>query len=133
MLENEINEYKKFALSKNMFQVAIGLLLATSFQKTVTAVSEYFLMPIVNYFLGKTNGNWREWVISPILGMNIEIGKLAGVLLDFFVLSFILYLFYSRILKKFWPEIEGPIPPVSKIKNDEEIKQLFIPPFLKDK
>lgn len=105
-VQNEIQEYKKFAFNKNLFQVAIGFILATAFQKTVTAVSDYLIMPITNYLIGRTNGNWREWIIHPVPGMNIEIGHLVGALFDFLILTIVLYFFYAKFVKKLWPEIE---------------------------
>lgn len=105
-LDKELEEYKKFAFDKNMVQVAIGLVLANAFQKTVTGISDYLFMPIVNYFVNSTDGNWRDMVFTPIAGMNIEIGRLAGMFCDFFIITLILYLIYSKILKKIWPEMQ---------------------------
>ena len=106
IINKEIEEYKKFAFDRNMVQVAIGLILANAFQKTVTGLSDYLLMPIVNYFINSTDGNWRDLVFSPFPGMNIEVGRLAGIFCDFFIITFILYIVYSKIIKKIWPEMQ---------------------------
>ena len=105
-IDREIEEYKKFAFDKNMIQVAIGLILANAFQKTVTGLSDYAIMPIVNYFINSTDGNWRDIIFTPVAGMNIEIGRLAGIFCDFFIITFILYLIYSKFLKRIWPEMQ---------------------------
>lgn len=105
-IDREIEEYKKFAFDKNMVQVAIGLILANAFQKTVTGISDYLIMPIVNYFVNSTDGNWRDMVFSPFNGMNIEVGRLVGMFCDFFIITLILYIIYSRILKRIWPEMQ---------------------------
>lgn len=106
IIDKEIEEYKKFAFDRNMVQVAIGLILANAFQKTVTGLSDYLLMPVVNYFVNTTDGNWRDLVFSPLPGMNIEVGRLAGIFCDFFIITFILYIVYSKIIKKIWPEMQ---------------------------
>ena len=106
-IEKEIKNYKKFAFNQNMLQVAIGLILVAAFQKTVTAVSDCLIMPIVNYFVNATNGNWRDWKIHPIQVMNLEIGHLIGAMLDFTILSVLLYFIYAKIVKKIWSDIEN--------------------------
>lgn len=108
-LNKEIQEYKNFAFSQNMMQVAIGLILVAAFQKTVTAVSDCVIMPIVNYFVNATNGNWRDWKICPLSGMNLEIGHLVGALLDFTILTILLYLIYTKVVKKIWPSLNDKI------------------------
>jgi large conductance mechanosensitive channel protein len=104
-IDKEIQEYKHFAFSQNMIQVAIGLILVAAFQKTVTAVSDCLIMPIVNYFINATNGNWRDLKFEPLVGMNLEIGHLIGAILDFTILTLLLYLIYTKIVKRIWPEL----------------------------
>lgn len=104
-IDREIEEYKKFAFDRNMIQVAIGMILGNAFQKTVTGLSDFLIMPIVNYFVNSTDGNWRDLKFSPFVGMNIEIGRLAGLFCDFFIITVILYIIYSKILIAIWPEI----------------------------
>ena len=98
VVNHEIQDYKNFAFNKNMIAVAIGLIMATSFQKTVTGISDFLIMPIVNYFAGVTNGDWRKWVVHPVNGMNVELGHLLGSILDFVILTLVLYFIYQFIL-----------------------------------
>lgn len=105
-IEKEFKEYKEFAFNNNMIKVAIGLILANAFQKSVSGISDYLIMPVINYFIGKTDGNWRNWIWQPLEGMNIEVGHLLGTLIDFVILSAVLYFIYSRILKRLWPNLE---------------------------
>lgn len=117
-LEKELEDYKRFAFNRNMVQVAIALLLATAFQKTVSAISDALLMPVINYFISP-DGNWRHTIWHPLPGMNIEIGHLAGSFLDFLVLSLVLWLLYAHIVKRIWPSVapdgseqpQQPTPP----------------------
>lgn len=103
-IKEEIDDYKKFAFNQNMIMVALGLIMANAFQKCVTAISQYLVMPIVNYFITGVDGDWRLWVFLPVKGMSIEIGNLAGAIIDFLILTGVLYVIYAKILKKIWPD-----------------------------
>jgi len=106
-IKKEINEYKKFAFNKNLMALALALILAAVVQKFVTALSESLLMPIINYFVNATNtGNWRNMIFCPIDGMNLEIGKLCAAGLEFTITTIVLYVIYSKIVKKFHPDVE---------------------------
>lgn len=105
-LDKEIQDYKQFAFNQNMMQVAVGLIMVAAFQKTVTAVSDCLIMPIVNYFVNATNGNWRDWKVHPAPGMSLELGCLIGALLDFTILTILLYFIYTKVVKRIWPNIE---------------------------
>lgn len=123
-IHQEIQDYRQFAFNQNMIQVAIGLILVTAFQKTVTAFSDCLIMPIVNYFINATDGNWRDWKVNPVAGMNLELGHLIGSLLDFTILTLLLYFIYSRIVKKIWPslEVKKEKTDVVYVKRDEDGK-----------
>jgi len=106
-IKKELEEYKKFAFNRDLMALALTLILTTIVQKFVTVISESFLMPIINYFINATNtGNWRNMIFCPINGMNLEIGKLCAAGLDFSITTIILYIIYSKVIKKFNPEAE---------------------------
>lgn len=102
----EFQDYKKFAFNHNMMGVAIGLILATAFQKAVSGISDYLIMPIVNFFIVGTGTDWRNWVAHPISGMNLEVGRLIGTMIDFVILTVVLYFIWAKIMKRIWPELE---------------------------
>jgi len=98
-LSNEIKEYKKFAFNQNLIGMAVALIVATSLQKLVTVISNSTLMPVVNYFVNKTNGNWKEFIWTPITGMNFEIGNLCGGILEFTITTLVLYVVYYKSMQ----------------------------------
>jgi len=102
----EFQDYKNFAFNRNMMGVAIGLILATAFQKAVSGISDCLIMPIVNYFIVGAGGDWRTWVAQPVSGMNLEVGRLIGTMIDFVILTLVLYFIWAKIMKKIWPELE---------------------------
>lgn len=118
--EQEFQDYRKFAFNKDMMQIAVGLILATAFNKTVSAISDYLLMPIVNYFVNR-NGDWRSMVVHPVEGMNVEIGHLIGAFLDFIILSVVLYIVYVKVYKGLFPDTPPTEKPVPVIEEGEKL------------
>lgn len=105
-IKSEIEDYKKFAFNQNMVMVAIGLIMANAFQKCVSSISQYLVMPIVNYFITGVDGDWRLWIFLPVDGMPIEIGNLLGEVIDFMIITLVLYVIYAKIMKKIWPDLK---------------------------
>lgn len=104
-IKQEFEDYKKFAFKQNVLQLGIGLILISSFQKLVSGFSEFILMPIVNYFTKTTTDGWKNWKLSPVTGIDLEIGSFVGSILEFLVLTAFLYLIYRFVIKQLWPEI----------------------------
>jgi len=100
-LKEELSEFRKFALKKNMLELAVAFILGASFQKLVSGISESLFMPIINAILSHTGSAWKEAVWS-VGGASIEIGKLGGLAVDFLVTAIILYILYVKIFKKMW-------------------------------
>lgn len=98
--EKEILKYKEFAFKQDMVSMSIAFILGACFNKVVNGISDFILMPIINFIISKTGDSWRQLYFEPTLGLRFEIGKFLGVLVDFFLASIILYLFYSKIISK---------------------------------
>lgn len=103
-LQEEFAEYRKFAFGKNLFAMALAMILATSMQKFVATISETAIMPLINYSISATGGNWRNLIFVPAEGMEFEIGKFSAGFLEFFLTTVILYIVYRNIVKKFDPQ-----------------------------
>ena len=102
--EKEYSEWKKFAFKGQMTQMAIAFMLGAAFGKVVKAISESLIMPIINWGLSFTGENWRTFTLSPLEGLNIEIGVFLGAFVDFMLISIILYILYRKILKPVFQE-----------------------------
>ena len=96
--EKEITKYKEFALKQDMMSMSIAFILGASFNKVVSGISDFILMPVINFIISKTGDSWRQLYFEPLLGLKFEIGKFLGVLVDFFLASIVLYLIYSKII-----------------------------------
>ena len=99
-ITEEIEKYKKFAFKDNMLQVAIAFMIGTAFNKVIISLSDNIIMPILNYLISKTNGNWRELKFSPVEGLDFEIGHFLSSFIDFVLISIVLYVIYRIFIKK---------------------------------
>jgi large conductance mechanosensitive channel len=101
ILKNEFEEYKKFAFKGDMIKISIGIILGNSFNTIVQSISNNILMPIINFLISKTGSNWRDLNLELINGLNLEIGKFLGSIIDFLLISIFLYVIYVKFLIKF--------------------------------
>jgi len=97
-LKQELQEFREFALKKNMFELAIAFILGAAFQKVVGAISENLIMPLINGIVSHTGTAWREavWQVGSV---SIEIGELAGASVDFLITAIVLYILYQKLFK----------------------------------
>lgn len=93
----EFKKYRKFAFRDDMMKLSVGMILANSFNKVVQGISDFLIMPLVSYAVSKTGDEWRNMNLEPARGLKLEIGRLAGVFMDFIMVSIILYLIYIKI------------------------------------
>lgn len=116
-IKEEFEEYKKFAYKKNFFVMALALVLATQTQKFASSMTESLVMPIINYLISATNGNWRNLVFAPTKGLELEIGNLVNAFLEFTIVTAMLYLIFQKIIKRFDPNAELEIPHINHTKE----------------
>lgn len=105
--EKEFRNYKNFAFREDMLKLTVGVILANSLNKVVYGFSDYLVMPIFKFCLSKTGDGWRTWRISPLNGLDFEIGNLLATIVDFILISIVLYLFYIKLIKKLFGSDAG--------------------------
>jgi len=120
-IKKEFEEYKKFAYKKNFFVMALALVLATQTQKFASSMTESLVMPIINYLISATNGNWRNLVFAPVQGLELEIGNLVNAFLEFTIVTTMLYLIFQKIIKRFDPDAELEIHHVNHTVNERRV------------
>ena len=99
--KKEIKKYKEFAFKEDMLKMSIAFILGTSFNKVVTGISDLIIMPFVNFIIHQTGESWRKWNLEVTKGLKIEIGQFLGVLVDFILISIVLYLIYGKVISNF--------------------------------
>lgn len=97
--EKEFRNYKNFAFREDMFKLTVGVILANSLNKVVYGFSDHLVMPIFKFCLSKTGDGWRTWKFSPLSGLDFEIGNLLATVVDFILISIVLYLFYIKLIR----------------------------------
>jgi large conductance mechanosensitive channel len=97
------DDFKKFAFRGNVVDLAVGVVIGGAFGRIVSAVVDDVVMPLVSLFM--PNGNWRGagLVLRHKPGADpdtiLRYGDLMGAVLDFFIISLVLFLLVKRILR----------------------------------
>lgn len=94
----DLQSYRRFAFKDDMLKLSVGFMIGAAFNKVVQGISDYLVMPVVNFMVSATNGEWRELRLEPLPGLVFEVGMLAGVFVDFAMVSVVLYLLYVRLI-----------------------------------
>lgn len=110
----EFKRYRNFAFKNDVIKLSAGVILGGSFNKVVQGISDYLIMPIASFAISKTGNEWRNVGLEPLSGLRFELGRLAGVFVDFLVVSFILYLIYVKLMGTFEDSPKEPVKPPQK-------------------
>jgi large conductance mechanosensitive channel len=98
-----LSDFKSFAFKGNVVDLAVGVIIGGAFGKIVSALVADLIMPAVSLVL--PSGNWREngfilrHAANPKDDVVLKYGDLAGNVLDFLIVSFVLFLFVSKLVK----------------------------------
>ncbi len=82
-------EFKAFALSGNVFDLALGFLIGAAFSKLVESLAGNVLMQLVASIFGEPN--FTKWIFT-VNGTKIQYGSFLTDLLSFFMLAGVLFL-----------------------------------------
>jgi len=118
------DDYKKFAFKKSMLEVAVAFVLGISFQKVISSLSQNIIMPTMNHLASVVSGdktNWRDRVFSPIEGLELEVGKVAGTFVDFMLISLILFIIYKKLIQPIIKENNVPKSNTNKCSHCLEV------------
>lgn len=112
------NEFKQFALKGNVLDLAIGVIIGGAFGKIVTSLVQDVLMPLIGLLLGGVK----------FTNLSIKFGKEAlkyGLFLqsvvDFFIISFSIFLFIKLINRFKRKEEEEVKEEITKTASQEEL------------
>lgn len=98
-----LDDFKKFAFKGNVVDLSVGVVIGGAFSRIVSAMVDDVVMPLVSLFM--PNGNWRGagLVLRHKPGTEpdtvLRYGDLIGSVLDFFIISLVLFFLVKRILK----------------------------------
>lgn len=86
-----IAEFKDFIGKAGVLGLAIGFIMGTVIGRVVTALVQDLIMPIPSAFVA--GGDWRKAVVTiPVgNGMSFGIGDFVGVVIDFLIIAFVIF------------------------------------------
>ncbi len=103
-------EFKEFALKGNMLDLAVGIILGSAFGKIITSLVNDILMPPLGLLLGKVDfsnlfidlsgkGYKSLQEAKAAGGATLNYGIFINVLIDFIIVSLVMFLLIKQINK----------------------------------
>ena len=101
-----IKEFKEFISKGNVLDMAVGVVIATSFGKITTSLVNDLLMPLISWLCGSTSMNALNIVVRKAVYENGELvsdaitlgfGTFLGTIIDFILVALVVF----AILKSF--------------------------------
>jgi large conductance mechanosensitive channel len=96
-------DFKKFAFKGNAIDLAVGVVIGAAFGKIVTALVSDLIMPLVALVM--PTGDWRtsgvilRHAADPKDNAVLRWGDFVGAVLDFIIVSLVLFLVVSKLVK----------------------------------
>jgi large conductance mechanosensitive channel len=91
-----LEEFKRFAFKGNVVDLAIGVVIGTSFAKVVDSLVKNIIMPTISLLMPSQQG-YLDWKVE--IGKKvIPYGLFLGDLVNFLIVALALYLFIVKFL-----------------------------------
>jgi len=120
-----IAEFRGFLTKTNALALAVGVIVGAAVGNVVSALAADVLMPVIGLFL--PGGDWRQakYVLrtatdatGKISESAILYGHFLGTLIDFVVISFVVFLIVKALVKPV------PVPPAAPMKACPECLEM---------
>lgn len=89
-------EFMEFVREYNAIGIAVGIVVGTAVTKLVSSVVSDLVMPFLGIII--PSGNWREAELG-FGNLHLKIGNFLGSLLDFAIITFVVFIFVKKILR----------------------------------
>jgi len=120
-------EFRKFAFKGNVIDLAVGVIIGATFQKIVDSLVKHIIMPAISLLM-PSNLNYSEWKFV-VGSKEILYGQFLGEVLNFLIVSFVLFLFVVKflgwVMKNRKAEAAAPPPPTREQELLMEIRDLL--------
>jgi large conductance mechanosensitive channel len=133
-----IREFREFAIKGNVFDMAIGIIIGTAFNKVVSSLVKDVLMPPLGFVINKVNFNELRLVIHQAVTddsgnviseeVAINYGSFVQVTIDFLIIAFTIFMVitvYNRIKKKAEDPTDVTTPTPKDIELLSEIRDIL--------
>ncbi|MBI5914592.1 MAG: large-conductance mechanosensitive channel protein MscL [Bacteroidetes bacterium] len=101
-------EFKAFALSGSLLDIAIGFVMGAAFGKVVSAFTDGIISPIIGQLFGGADFNAMKIVLTPagkapdgsdIAEVAIQYGAFITTIIDFLIVAFVMFLIVRGVNK----------------------------------
>ncbi|MCB0467411.1 MAG: large-conductance mechanosensitive channel protein MscL [Aequorivita sp.] len=106
-----LQEFKNFAIKGNMIDMAVGIVIGTAFNNVISTIVKKIVMPPLSLLTDGVNLSNKKYVLRTATNSVEEVavgyGELIEVLIDFFIISFTIFL-VIKIINRFKKQSEDP-------------------------
>ncbi|MFL5434973.1 MAG: large conductance mechanosensitive channel protein MscL [Myxococcales bacterium] len=119
-MNNLAGEFKEFLLKQNALALAVGVIIGAAMGRVVSGVVDDLIMPVVGLVL--PGGDWRAAQVTLSGNNAIKYGDLVGRIVDFAIVSAVVFAILKLVLEKppppettkTCPQCLEPIPLLAK-------------------
>ena len=114
-------EFKAFAISGNLVDIAVAFVMGGAFGKVISSFTDGIVSPLIGQLSGGVDFNAMKWVISPaVVGADgkeaaaevaVKYGSFIMSILDFLIVAFVMFLIIKAVNRMKKDEAAGPPPP----------------------
>ena len=104
MIRSFAQEFRDFLLKQNALALAVGVVIGAAVGKVVSGIVDNLFMPIIGYLL--PGGEWRnlqlvlDYAADGKPANAIRYGDMLGRLLDFFIVSVVVFMVLKLFLRE---------------------------------
>ncbi|MCB2219702.1 MAG: large-conductance mechanosensitive channel protein MscL [Bacteroidetes bacterium] len=133
-----IKEFKEFAIKGNMFDMAIGIIIGTAFNKLVSSLVKDILMPPLGFILGRINFSDMKYVLQEEQkdatgalmkeAVSVNYGVFIQLSIDFLLIAFTVFVvikLFNALRRKAEDTKEETVPTPKDIELLTEIRDLM--------
>lgn len=111
-----LSEFRGFLTKTNALALAVGVIIGAAVGNVVSAVAADLLMPVIGYFM--PGGDWRQAKLvlrtatdaaGKVTESAILYGHFLGTLVDFVIISFVVFLILRTLIKPVPQEAPEPM------------------------
>lgn len=127
-----INEFKAFAMTGNVIDMAVGIIIGAAFGKIVTSIVNDIIMPPIGLLVGGVNFSDLKFILKDTVGnspaVSINYGNFLQVTFDFLIVAFAIFMVIKAINSAKKKEAATPVAPSAPSKEEmllTEIRDLL--------
>ena len=122
-MKKTLKEFKEFISKGNVIDMAVGVIIGSSFSKIVSSLVNDVIMPLIGIITGGFDFTTRVFEINDV---TIKYGLFIQNVVDFLIIAICIFTAVKIInkLKKLKPEEPKKEEPPKKVEPEEDIKLL---------